>query len=89
MRVGRSLFVACVVAGSTIGAEHEVVAFDVALKGHRHKSAAQFCAMQEKNSEHLALAIVVSQDGMVSVVAGRPNGLQIVRPKILRSRRLP
>jgi hypothetical protein len=56
------------------------------FQGHRHKSAVHFCAMQRTEDEaRLALAIVASQDGTLSLFGLVGNGIAVYRPFILRS----
>jgi hypothetical protein len=59
--------------------------------GHRHKSAAHFCATQvaSYNKEHLhwtAIALVASQDGALSVFTIAGAEVAIARPYSLRGR---
>jgi hypothetical protein len=62
--------------------------------GHRHKSAVHFCAMQlaqlrvQKRLGEAAIAIVASQDGSLSVCAIAGTGVALIRPYLLRGRRL-
>jgi sensor domain DACNV-containing protein len=54
--------------------------------GHRHKSAVHFCAMQrEGNEAKIALAIVASHDGALSLFGLAGTGIAVYRPFILRS----
>jgi hypothetical protein len=62
-------------------------AIDVSeFSGHRHKSAVHFCAMQRKvNEAGIALAIVASHDGALSLFGLTEKGIAVYRPFILRS----
>jgi hypothetical protein len=54
--------------------------------GHRHKSAVHFCAMQLADDEApMALAIVASQDGTLSLFGLVGKAIAVYRPFILRS----
>jgi hypothetical protein len=56
------------------------------FQGHRHKSAVHFCAMQLARDEaRLALAIVASQDGTLSLFGLVGKTIAVYRPLILRS----
>jgi hypothetical protein len=56
------------------------------FQGHRHKSAVHFCAMQHKPGEAtIALAIVASHDGALSLFGLSGTGITVYRPFILRS----
>jgi hypothetical protein len=56
------------------------------FQGHRHKSAIYFCAMQIREDEdHMALAIVASQDGTLTLFGLVGTTIVIYRPFILRS----
>jgi hypothetical protein len=56
------------------------------FQGHRHKSAVHFCAMQLARDEaRLALAIVASQDGTLSLFGLVGKAIAVYRPLILRS----
>ena len=57
------------------------------FQGHRHKSAVHFCAMQlaRDDEARLALAIVASQDGTLSLFGLVGKSIAVYRPLILRS----
>jgi hypothetical protein len=56
------------------------------FRGHRHKSAVHFCALQlAENEKRMALAIVASQDGALSLFGLVGNTIVVYRPFILRS----
>jgi hypothetical protein len=56
------------------------------FQGHRHKSAVHFCAMQLADDEaQMALAIVASQDGTLSLFGLVGKTIAVYRPFILRS----
>jgi sensor domain DACNV-containing protein len=55
------------------------------FSGHRHKSAVHFCAMQRMNDAKIALAIVASHDGALSLFGMTEKGITVYRPFILRS----
>jgi len=55
------------------------------FSGHRHKSAVHFCAMQRINQAKIALAIVASHDGALSLFGLTESGITVYRPFILRS----
>jgi hypothetical protein len=56
------------------------------FQGHRHKSAVHFCAMQHRLGEAtIALAIVASHDGALSLFGLSGTGITVYRPFILRS----
>ena len=67
------------------GSQRSTVAFHEAFKGHRHKSAAHFCTMQRKHADHIAIALVASQDGTLSLIGVTSTGIATVRPFVLRS----
>jgi hypothetical protein len=56
------------------------------VPGHRHKSAVHFCAMQSQaQAAPIALAIVASQDGTLSLFGLAGGRIRVYRPFILRS----
>jgi hypothetical protein len=56
------------------------------FRGHRHKSAVHFCAMQRSGDQGaIALAIVASQDGTLSLFGLTGDRISVYRPFILRS----
>jgi hypothetical protein len=56
------------------------------FQGHRHKSAVHFCAMQHRPGDAtIALAIVASHDGALSLFGLSGTGITVYRPFILRS----
>lgn len=63
--------------------------------GHRHKSAVHFCAMQvaglrtrHGSLDETAIAFVASQDGSLSLCGAGMNHVDLLRPFLLRGRRL-
>jgi hypothetical protein len=56
------------------------------FQGHRHKSAVHFCAMQLAQHEtRMALAIVASQDGTLTLFGLVGRSIAVYRPFIIRS----